>query len=81
MVEHNLAKVGVASSNLVSRSNKGNQNDSGCLFLFKIQSDIDDIFTVLLLLLIFCSSLICNDNAQSRSDNLVRLQKDVLRYT
>ncbi len=33
MVEHNLAKVGVASSNLVSRSNSTKKADFGRLFL------------------------------------------------
>ena len=33
VVEHNLAKVGVASSNLVSRSINETQNDSFAFFL------------------------------------------------
>jgi len=39
------------------------------------------IFTLLLaLLLIFCSSPTSNDNAKRSTDNLNKLQKDVLKY-
>ena len=80
MVEHNLAKVGVASSSLVSRSIKGNQNGSDCLFFVKIQFELDEIIFSVLLLLTFCSFPTANDNAQDVQDGMKKLGFSSLEY-